>query len=177
MSSIRSRRLIRAFMAGALMALASGSACNYSFRAGSGLPEYVRTVAVLPFENDTNRFELTEEIRQALERDLPRALGVRSGGEEIADAVVNGTIRTYDVAAPLYRPGAGGDRAEVIQREVAISVQVELLDRVGNQILWEDQALNVRGQYLEGSESEDIGRAEAIKLLVQRIIDGAQSNW
>ena len=151
--------------------------CNYSFRAGSGLPEYVRTVAVLPFENDTNRFELTEEIRQSLERDLPRALGVRSGGEELADAVVSGTIRSYNVNAPLYRPSAGGDRAQVIQREVAISVYVQIVDRVANQVLWEDQALNVRGQYLEDSETEEIGRAEAIELLIQRIIDGAQSNW
>ena len=165
----------RALVVCCLAALAV--ACNYSFRAGSGLPEYVGTVAVLPFENDTNRFELTEEIRQALERDLPRALGVRSAGEDLADAVVSGTIRTYDVNAPLYRPGAGGDRADVIQREVSISVQVEIVDRVGNQILWQDQALNVRGQYLEASESEEVGRAEAIKLLIQRIIDGAQSNW
>ena len=172
--ALAARSVLRAGLLVSLMAIVS---CNYSFRAGSGLPEYVRTVAVLPFENDTNRFELTEEVRQALERELPRSLGVRSGGEEIADAVVSGTIRSYDVNAPLYRPGAGGDRAEVIQREVSISVHVEIVDRVGNQILWEDQALNVRGQYLEDSESEEIGRAEAIKLLIQRIIDGAQSNW
>ena len=44
-------------------------------------------------------------------------------------------------------------------------------------ILWDDAALNVRGQYLEASEDEDTGRAQAIELLVQRIIDGAQSNW
>ncbi len=167
----------RSLRLGALALVLLAGACNYSFRAGSGLPDYVRTIAILPFENETNRFELTEEIRQALERDVPRSLGVRTGGEDIADAVVSGTIRTYDVNAPLYRPGVGGDRAQVIQREVSISVHVELLDRVGNLVLWEDQALNVRGQYLEDSESEDIGREEAIKLLVQRVIDGAQSNW
>ena len=33
------------------------------------------------------------------------------------------------------------------------------------------------GQFLEAGETEEIGRAAAIKLLVQRIVDGAQSNW
>ena len=29
----------------------------------------------------------------------------------------------------------------------------------------------------EETENEDMGRAMAIELLVQRIVDGAQSNW
>ena len=33
------------------------------------------------------------------------------------------------------------------------------------------------GQYLEESETEDDGRALALEILMQRIIDGAQSNW
>jgi len=153
------------------------TSCLYSLRAGSGLPEYVRTVAILPFENETTRFELTEEIRQELERQLPRALGVRSAGEDVADAVVSGLITAYQVTAPLYRPGPGGDRADVIEREVQIAVRVEIVDKVGNQILWDDPGLNVRGQYIDASESEDVGRQLAIDLLIQRIIDGAQSNW
>jgi hypothetical protein len=151
--------------------------CNYSFRAGSGLPDYVRTVAVLPFDNETTRFELTDEIHQQLLRELPRALGVRSAGEEVADAVVRGRITNYTVNAPLFRPGATGQTAEVLQRQVVISIQIELVDLVENQILWEDQNLRSEGQYLEASETEEIGRTEAIELLVQRIVDGAQSNW
>jgi hypothetical protein len=151
--------------------------CNYSFRAGSGLPDYVRTVAVLPFDNETTRFELTDEIHQQLLRELPRALGVRSAGEQVADAVVRGSITNYSVNAPLFRPGATGQTAEVLQRQVVISIRVELVDLVENQILWEDQNLRSEGQYLEASETEEIGRTEAIELLVQRIVDGAQSNW
>ena len=33
------------------------------------------------------------------------------------------------------------------------------------------------GGNLEDSESEDQGREVAIELLIQRIVDGAQSNW
>jgi hypothetical protein len=56
-------------------------------------------------------------------------------------------------------------------------VKVEILDLVNNVVLWENQSVMAQGQFLEASESEDVGRAEAIELLVQKIVDGAQSNW
>jgi hypothetical protein len=161
----------------AALAIASLAGCNYSFRAGSFPPEHVQSVAVLPFENETARFELTQEVHQVMLRDLTRALGVQNAAEENADAVVRGTIRRYELTAPLYRPGADETRAEVLQREVALSVEVEIVDLVENVILWESRNLTARGQYLEDSESEEVGRVEAIDLLVQQIIDGAQSNW
>ena len=157
--------------------LLAGTACNYSFRAGSFPPEHVTSVAVLPFENETDRFELTQEVHEVLLQDLPRALGVRNAAEDNADAVVRGTIRRYDLTAPLYRAGEDESRAEVLQREVSLGVQVEIVDLIENVILWESTNLLVRGQYLEDTETEEIGRTEAIELLVQRIIDGAQSNW
>ena len=152
------------------------SGCNYSFRSGS-FPDHIRTVAILPFENDTNRFELTQELHEQLLRELPRALGITNAGEEVADAVVRGRIVRYDLTTPLFRPGQQRDQVQVLQRQVSIRVEVELIDVAQNVILWDDLALSTQGQYLEESETEEVGRAEAIELLVQRIVDGAQSNW
>ena len=160
-----------------LVLFAGAAGCNYSFRAGTGFPETVRTVAVVPFENETARFELTQELHEALLRQLPRALGLNQAGEDVADAVVTGVIRNYDLTSPLYRQGSQAESVEVLQREVVLSVSVQILDRTENVILWEQPSIRVQGQYLEASESEDVGRAEAIELLVQEIVDGAQSNW
>lgn len=151
--------------------------CIYSFRAGSFPPAHIRTIAVVPFENETARFELSGELYDQLFRNLPRALGIRTAGEDVADAVVRGTIIRYEVVAPNYRAGAEGQPAEVLQRQVTITVRVEIVDLVENVILWEDRTVTAQGQFLEASESEDVGRAEAIELLVQKIVDGAQSNW
>jgi len=150
--------------------------CNYGFRSGS-FPAHIRTVAILPFENDTNRFELTQEIHEQLLRELPRALGITNAGEDVADAVVQGRILRYDLTTPLFRPGQQADQVDVLQRQVSIRVEVELIDRVENVILWDNLSLSTQGQYLEESETEEVGRAEAIELLVQSIVDGAQSNW
>ncbi len=165
----------RVLGATAFIALLAIVGCNYSFRSGS-FPDHIRTVAILPFDNDTNRFELTQEIHNELLRALPSALGVTNAGEDVADAVVQGRITRYDMTAPLFRANQQNDNVDVLQRQVNIRVQVELIDLVENLILWDDQGLSTQGQYLEG-ESEDVGRAEAIELLVQRIVDGAQSNW
>ncbi len=157
------------------IALLATGGCNYGFSSGS-FPAHIRTVAILPFDNDTNRFELTQEIHDQLLRALPSALGVTNAGEDVADAVIRGRIVRYDMTTPLYRAGQQDDQVNVLQRQVSIRVEVELVDQVENVILWDDQGLSTQGQYLEG-ESEEVGRVEAIELLVQSIVDGAQSNW
>jgi len=174
-SGIRyAERAVAPTLALAVLAL---SGCNYSFRAGSGFPESIQTVAVLPFENETNRFELTDAVHRQLLQELPRALGLQPAGEDVADAVVRGTISRYNLSAPNYRPSAGGERAEVLQRQVQISVAVQIVDLQRGLILWEENNVSAQGQYLEESETEEVARAEAIELLVQDIVDGAQSNW
>jgi hypothetical protein len=159
----------------AVLAVLATAGCNYGFRSGS-FPDHIRTVAILPFENDTNLFGLTQEIHNRLLRELPSALGVTNAGEDVADAVIQGRILRYDMTAPLFQANQQNDNVDVLQRQVNIRVQVELIDLVENLILWDNQGLSTQGQYLEG-ESEEVGRAEAIELLVQSIVDGAQSNW
>lgn len=150
--------------------------CNYSFQAGSFPPPHIRTIAIEPFENETSRFEISGELYDQLLRNLPSALGIRTAGADVADAVVRGSITRYDVIVPNYRAGQPGQPAEVLQRQVNISVRVEIVDLVQDVILWESNNVTALGEFPEGAP-EDGGRARAIELLVQGIVDGAQSNW
>lgn len=175
----RTRRPVRTALCFTLTVaapLVAGAGCNYSLQGGS-FPGHIRTVAVLPFDNETTRLELTQELFTTLSTELPRALGIQPASAENADAVVQGRITRYDLSTPSYRPGAGGDRAEVLQRQVSITVAVEIIDRIENVILWDNTGLRAEGQYLEQSETEDDGKREALETLIQSIVDGAQSNW
>jgi hypothetical protein len=161
----------------ALLCVFVGGSCNYSFRAGSFPPPHIRTIAIQPFDNDTNRFEVSAELYEQLLRNLPSALGIRTAGADVADAIVRGSITRYDVAAPNYTAATGsGQPAQVLQRQVSISVSVSIVDLVENVILWESNGVVGQGQFAEGAP-EETGRREAIEILVQRIVDGAQSNW
>ena len=165
---------IRSLLALAVLPLFSG--CIYGFNAGTGLD--LRTIAILPFENETTRLELAQEIHDNLLQQLPRALGLQLAGEQVADAVVTGVVRNYELRAPNYQQGAGqGSRPQVLQREVSLAVSVRVLDVEQNLILWENTSLRTQGQYLEASETEDVGKTQALQLLVQEIVDGLQSNW
>ena len=168
--------LPRAAWRAALLSTVLLSSCNYSFRGGS-FPDHIRTLAILPFENETGLFEITQEIHQFLLREVPRGLGVNQGAEDNADAILRGTISRYNLETPLYRAGADRSGPEVLQRQVTISLQVELIDVVNNEILWENGGLTARGQFLEASETEDVARDEAIERIAQMIVDGAQSTW
>ena len=167
------RVLLRVAGVAVCLALAG---CNYSFRAGSFPPPHVRTIAIEPFANETTRFELSAELYDELLRNLPSALGIRTAGADVADAIVRGSINRYDVVAPNYRAGQAGQAATVLQRQVNISVSVEIIDLVQNVVLWESNSVTALGEFPEGSP-EDGGRLRAIELLVQEIVDGAQSNW
>lgn len=152
------------------------SAGCYSFQAGTGLTG-VETVAILPFDNTTTRLELTQDVQDILLRELPGSLGLRLAGEDQADVVVRGSITTYDLVAPNYRAGDQGQAAEVLQRQVVLTVNVEILNMIERTVLWSGNSIRAQGEYLEASETEDIGKAEALEALIQQIVDGAQSNW
>ena len=152
--------------------------CFYGFQAGAGFPDHVRTVAIIPFDNTTTRPEITDEVFNLLLREFPRSQGLQPAGADVADAMVTGTITRYDVSTPSYRAAGGVNEApQVLQRQVNLTVEVQIINLVDNEILWESRGISVQGEYLEESESEDTGRALAIELLIQRIVDGAQSNW
>lgn len=162
---------------GILLALALlVGACNYTMRAGAGLPGHVRTLAVVPFENETDRFEVSQEIHEAVLRDVPRAFGVQVASEEHADAVILGRLRRYSVDAPSFRSGPQGG-VQVMERSVNIGLEIQVVDRVNNVILWENRSLQARGEYLEESELEEAGRQLAVERIVRAIVDGIQSNW
>jgi len=163
-------------LSGVLLALMA-TGCNYTFQAGSGLPPHIQTLAVVPFENDTDRFEISQELHQILLDELPRTFGVRTGGEEFAEAVVSGAVRQYVVLADSYRPEATGDRTQVVERQVRIQVAVQVVDQVNRVILWESSSLSGEGEYLDASGDEESGRQLALERVVQSIVDGLQSNW
>lgn len=167
---MRSRTLLGA------LALSAGLSGCYSFQAGTGLTG-VETIAILPFDNTTTRLELTQDVQDILLRQLPGSLGLRLAGEDQADVVVRGRITSYDLVAPNYRAGELGQGAEVLQRQVVLTVGVEILNMRERTVLWQSASLRAQGEYLEATETEDTGKAEALDALIQQIVDGAQSNW
>jgi hypothetical protein len=145
--------------------------CLYGF-AGGTLPN-VKTVAILPFDNDTPEPSLTQEVSAAVRQAIEGRLGLRVAPEATADAIVRGRVVRYDPDMPVAQiPGQG--QATVTKRKVQIAVDVEILNQREGTTVWKRQVL-VDGDYDPPQEAE--GRKIALQKLVNEIVDGAQSQW
>jgi hypothetical protein len=148
--------------------------CLYGF-AGGGLPPTIKTVAVLPFENQTAEPTLTAEVNTRVREAVQGRLGLRQASENQADAVVRGTISRYEPDLPVAYQGEEGNTPTVTRRLVQITVSVEILDQHAGKPLWQRSGLLLEGDYPPGREIE--GRTKALDKLITNIVEGAQSQW
>ena len=146
--------------------------CLYGF-AGGVLPN-VKTVAIVPFENDTPEPALTQEVNDAVREAMEKRLGLRLAGEATADAVVRGRVVRYEPDVPVaFQAGQG--QATVTRRKVQLTVDVEIVNQHDGKTVWKRQGLSVDGEYEPPQEVQ--GRKLALQKLVNDIVDGAQSQW
>jgi hypothetical protein len=152
------------------------SGCNYTFSGGGGLPSHVKTIYVDPIDNQTTQFALTEKVTAELLDAATGKLGAQLGAEESADATIMTTLTRYDDTAVNFasREDVG---AEVFQRRIRLSARVEIIDNTRNEIIWSGASVTGIGEYTPETELELRGQELAITDLVQKIVDGAQSQW
>jgi hypothetical protein len=145
----------------------------YGF-AGGGLPSHIRTVAVLPFENETTSPELQRELFELMRKEIEGRLGLRDASEARADAIVRGSIVRYDTDVPV---GFSADprQATTARRKLQIAVDVEIVDQTTGRTIWSRRGLTADGEYAEQAEAS--GRRQALEKLVSDVIEGAQSQW
>lgn len=148
--------------------------CLYGF-AGGGLPPAIKTVALLPFENQTAEPTLTQEVGNSVREALERRLGLRQASTSQADALVRGSIVRYEPDLPVQYTGGENRTVSVTRRLVQLTVSVEILDQRQNKPIWQRSGLVLEGDYDTGQERA--GRDRALEKLVTNIVEGAQSQW
>ena len=100
--------------------------------------------------------------------------GVRDASVDRADALVRGTIRTYDADVPV---GYSADPAQAVtaRRKLQITVDVQIVDQSTGKVLLDRKGLRGEGEYDERAEAD--GRKRAIDRIVNDIVEGVQSQW
>jgi hypothetical protein len=150
-----------------------GCGFHYGF-AGGGLPSNIRTMAVLPFDNQTTSPEVQRELLDAMRRELQRRLGVRDASENRADAVIRGVISAYDADVPVA-VSSNPSQAVTARRRLQLTIDVEIVEQDNGRVLFQRKGLRGEGDYDERAEPE--GRRKAIEKIVNDIVEGAQSQW
>ena len=168
------RRPLRALAVALLVVL--GGACRFSpyHFAGGGLPSHIRSVAILPFDNETPVPELQRELFEAMRKELRNRLNLRDASEAKADAVVRGTIVKYETDVPIGY-SADPTQANTARRQLQLVIDVSIVDQSTGKPLLERKGLSAKGEYAERDEAG--GRQRAIERLINDVIEGAQSQW
>jgi hypothetical protein len=164
---------MRRFGAYSVVLVALSACFPYGFT-GGGLPSHIRTVAIVPFENQTATAELPRQLTEALRTQLHDRLGLRDASEAKASAIVRGTIQRYETDIPI---GFSADNRQTTtaKRLLQLVVDIEMIDQVSGKTLWQRKGLLAEGQYQE--REEPAGRKQAIDRIVSSVIEGAQSQW
>lgn len=141
---------------------------------GGGLPANIRTVAVIPLDNQTSSPELQGEVTDALRAGMERRLGLRSAAESRADALLRGRIVSFEAGMPVSY-SSDPSVATSARRRLQMVVDLEIVDQSNSKVLWAQRGLSVQADYAEGAEAQ--GRRTAVEKLVNTVIEGAQSQW
>ena len=126
------------------LALALSAACGYSLAGrGSFLPDYVKTIAVPLFTNNTKVFEIEQRLTEAVRREfigrgkykiVPEATG--------ADAQLTGQILSISLS-----PTAFDANRQATRYAAVIVIKVEMRDLKADKVLWENPALEYREEF------------------------------
>jgi hypothetical protein len=141
---------------------------------GGGLPAAIKTVAVIPFENETANPELTSELHAELRKTLASRLGLREAAEARASAVVRGRITKFEVDIPVGISADPG-RATSARRKLQLTIDVSIVEVATGLAVYERTGIVGEGEYAEREEVS--GRKLAIQKVVNDIVEGAQSQW
>jgi hypothetical protein len=140
-----------------------GSGCGYRLAgtAGSGsvLPERIKIVAVLPFENRTSRPEIEQRVTEEVSRELSKrgSYSVITDADR-ADATLEGAIVGYSTSN--VELGSGG---RATRMEAVVVLQATVRERQDDAVLWSQSGLVFREQF-DVPESGDFVDQETVAL-------------
>jgi hypothetical protein len=126
-----------------LLALAT-SGCGYSLAGrGAFLPDYIQTIGVPLFTNNTTVFDVEQDLTQRVRQEfigrgkyrvVPDATGV--------DALLTGVVNSVTVA-----PSAFNEQQQATRYVVMVVMQFQFTDVRANKVIWENPSLVFRDEY------------------------------
>lgn len=131
----------------------------------------IRSIAVLPFENQTDRYELTDRLTEIIVDQFIEDGNLRVLPPSSADAILSGVLLRYERVANIYT-----ETDEVTEYKVLMDFRVTLTDPKAGKELWTEQ-MNQEGPFNAETETEEDGQARAGARLVEAILDRTTKSW
>ncbi len=142
----------------------------YTF-SGTTLPAHLKTVLIQPAENQTLEPVLADDLTKA----LMEGFRVRSNLRQLnagGDCELNVTLKQYSHRALSLSQDL------VTSYRIDLILSVKFMDKVKNQILYEETNLPSYAQYSpQAGETETLGKQRAVESAVKVILDNTVAGW
>ena len=154
--------------------------CGYHVAGKSDLlPKTVTTIAVPAFANPTTRYKLTDWLPDAIAKEFLARSNYRITDASRADAVLGGSVLTYNSGAVLFDPKT----SLATSVEIRVALQVTLTERTTGKVLFTRPRIEVvdnyeipvqEGQYFDES---DAALERVSKRVAQQIVSDILNNF
>ena len=150
----RRRDTPHAIVLGVVLVCASvlSSGCGYTLAGrGSFLPDYIGTIGIPMFENNTTAFEVEQLLTQQVRQEFIGRGQYRVVAETTdVDAVLEGTIRSISIQPASFT----GDQ-QASRYIFTLTARIEFTDMTTDDVLWENPALVFSDEYEVASGGGD----------------------
>ena len=131
----------------------------------------LQTIALLPFENRTDQYELTDRLTEIIIDAFIADGNLKVVSEANADAVLEGVLSRYRRVAYKF-----DENDQVQQYKVVMDFDISLKDPAKDALLWRE-TMEQEGIYDAVTETEEIGQERAGALLVEAILNKSTKSW
>jgi len=152
-----------------LMFVVGGGCGVYKFSSSS--TSGIESVAVPVFENESVEYGIAEDLTSGIIEGFVADNTLSVVARSRADAVLEGTIKSYSRDAYTY-----DESDNVKEYKVNISVRIRLNKADGSSV-WEEENMLAYGIYDADSESEEDGKTRAIEKMTEDIINRTVKDW
>ncbi len=131
----------------------------------------LKSIAILPLENQTDRFELTDRLTEIIVDQFITDGNLTVMSETTADAILTGVLLRYERVEVVF-----DETDQVQQYKVLMDFMITLTDRNEAKELWSTR-MNQEGIFDAVSETEEDGQLRAGERLVEQIINRTTKSW
>ena len=127
--------------------------CGYALAGrGSFLPDYIETIGIPMFDNNTSAFEVEQLITQQVRQEfIGRGQYRVVADEEGIDALLDGAIRNIRIAPASFT----GDQ-QASRYIFTLTASIEFRDMTTDEVLWENPQLVFSDEYEVASGGGDV---------------------
>ncbi len=130
------------------MLILAFSGCGYTLVGQGSLPGHIKTMAIPTFDNMTLEQGVEDVLTQAMIDVYVRGGKVKLVVENAADAVLIGTIRSYDDDEVIEF----NEQNEPLKYRLTVTLDVELRDLTTDTSLWKTEGMQEITNFLSGPD-------------------------